>query len=83
MPKTPLTDAMRDSHRITCGLHLDAASRAITEGNWTGAVLAYQLALAHANAIGDRELKTIVFGALNHARAIVKLSVKADETEAA
>lgn len=72
MPKQLLTDAMRDSHRMTMQIHLEAAKRLILENDWNAAKTALELALPHANAVGHKETKAHVFGLLNSARAKVK-----------
>lgn len=72
MSKTLLTDAMRDSHKVTLGLHLATAKNAIQRNDWHGAKTAFQLALPHANATGNAQLKREVFAYLNAARAKAK-----------
>jgi hypothetical protein len=75
MAKIPLTDAMVDSHKFTLAIHLSAAERCIKEDQWNAAKLALQMALPHANAIGNRDIKRKVFTALNIARAKAKEKV--------
>ena len=70
--KHQLTDAMRDSHRMTLGIHLNTAERLIKNEDWRGAKLSLEMAIPHANAIGHKETKSKVFSALNVARAQVK-----------
>jgi len=53
MSRIPLTDAMRDSHKFTLALHLVAAENCIKQDEWNAAKLALQMALRHANAIGN------------------------------
>lgn len=72
MSRQSLTDAMRDSHRMTMGIHLSTADRLIANEDWRGAKLALEMALPHANAIGHAETKSKVFGMLNKARAKAK-----------
>ncbi len=72
MPKRPLTNAEIDSHKVTMTLHLSTAERLIREGELSGAKTALELAWPHANAIGSKEYKSKVFGALNTVRAAIR-----------
>jgi len=74
MSKPQLTDAERDSHKVTCALHLSTAERMIKNAEFGAAKTALELAWPHANAIGNRELKSKVFVALNAVRAAIKRS---------
>lgn len=66
--RIPLTDAMKDSHKFTLAIHLSAAENCIKQDQWGAAKLALQMALPHANAIGNNDIKRKVFTALNVAR---------------
>lgn len=74
--KLPLTDAMRDSHKFTLAIHMHAAERCIRDDQWGAAKLALQMALPHANAIGNNDLKRQVFRAFNIARAKAKATIQ-------
>jgi hypothetical protein len=69
MTKIALNDAQRDSHRATMQIHQETANRLISEGSWGSAKIALELALPHANAIGDKAVKSRIFSLLNTVRA--------------
>jgi len=74
MGKRQLNDAERDSHKVTFTLHLSSAERLIRNCEFGAAKTALELAWPHANAIGNREIKSKVFAALNSVRAAIKRS---------
>ena len=76
MSRIPLTDEAITSHKFTLAMHLNAAERCIKDDQWGAARLALQMALPHANAIGNRDIKRSVFKALNVARAKAKATVQ-------
>jgi uncharacterized protein HemY len=76
MAKRQLNDAERDSHKVTLTLHLSTAERLIRNGEFGAAKTALELAWPHANAIGNKEIKSKVFGALNSVRAAIKRSTR-------
>lgn len=69
MTKIALNDAQKDSHRATMQIHQDTANRLIQNGDWRAAKTALEMALPHANAIGDKAVKSRIFSLLNTARA--------------
>jgi hypothetical protein len=70
--KQALTDAERDSHKVTCALHLSTAERLIRECEFGAAKVALEMAWPHANAIGNKDLKSKIFTALNAVRAAIR-----------
>lgn len=74
MPKIALTEAMKDSHRATMNIHQETANRLIQNGDWRAAKTALEMALPHANAIGDKAVKSRIFSLLNTARAKTRAS---------
>jgi hypothetical protein len=72
MSKIRLTNAMKDSHRMTMGIHLSTAKRLIKDNDWRGAKISLEMAIPHANAIGHKESKSEIFGKLNTVRAKIK-----------
>jgi len=81
MSKPLLTDAMRDSHRMTMQIHLSTADRLAANEDWRASKLALELALPHANAVGHAETKRRIFSMLNTARAKVRKLAKANAPE--
>jgi len=74
MAKRQLNDAERDSHKVTLTLHLSTAERLILNCEFGAAKVALELALPHANAIGNKEIKSKVFASLNSVRSAIKRS---------
>jgi uncharacterized protein HemY len=72
MAKRALTNAEIDSHKVTMALHLSTAERLIKNADFGAAKVALELAWPHANAIGNKEIKSRVFAALNSVRAAIK-----------
>lgn len=72
MTRHALNDAQKDSHRATMLIHLETADRLLARNDYRSAKTALELALPHANAIADKEIKSRVFGLLNTVRAKIR-----------